>query len=122
MSEQTEETKTIPLATSYEGMLQLALGSRRGNLMKAAPLPKPEECSEEDIPVLCKNIESLNTFIGELIDLVGEKERKLNLALEAHGIRTEGLDDMLETLDSLRAQIISVRKDSGDILEEMDAE
>jgi hypothetical protein len=121
MSEQTE-AQGKPIAATYEGMLQLALAGRRGSLMKAAPLPKPEECTEEDIPVLCKNIESLNTFIGELIDLVGEKERKLNLALEAHAIRTEGLDDMLETLDSMRAQIISVRDESGELLEEMDAD
>ena len=103
--------KTVPIATTYDDMVQLALISRRGELMKSAKpfLPKPENCTEADIPTLCQSIERLNSMVGELISLVGEKENKLTRAMEAHEIITESFENWQDSLDSIRGQLVSAR-------------
>lgn len=104
-----EPASTIPISTTYEGLLGLALTTRRGGLMKAARLPKPEDCTVADIPTLCQNIEQLNNMIGEIISLVGEKETKLNLAMEVHEIIEESFDGWEESLNSIHSQLASAR-------------
>jgi hypothetical protein len=101
MTEQ-ETVKNVPIATTYEGVFQLALTSRRGELMKAAKLPKPEDCTPEDIPALCQNIDQLNKMIGELISLVGEKEVQLKRAMEAHEIVGETFDNWESAIRSVK--------------------
>jgi len=126
MTENPTEEKNVPIAATYEGVLQLALTSRRGQLMKAAKLPQPEDCTAEDIPTLCQNIEKLNGMIGELINLVGEKETQLKRAMEAHEIVEETFDNWQKSLDGIRAGLVvarstqkEARKIYGELIEEV---
>jgi hypothetical protein len=80
-------THTIPLAADFNSALEWAMGSRRGGLLKAAPLPDRRKLTNKDL-------ESLRDLLAGLIDALGARERRLMACSCDLDAATELLEDI----------------------------
>jgi hypothetical protein len=101
MSEEIENTKevedesegealSIPLCPDFASAMQWAMLSRRGSLLKAAPMPEPEQLTGADM-------EQLRDILAGLIDILGHRERQLMAAAED----LQCVEEMLEGVPDL---------------------
>jgi len=95
-----DKKQTIKLNPTYAQALEFAMTTRRGSLLKAAPLPIPEENFTDDIPVLCDQIKYMNEIIAGMIDVIGSREQQLRILLEMMDLHN---GTMNETREGMRA-------------------
>jgi len=64
MTYKTSEKRSIQFNPTYKQALEIAMTTRRGSLLKAAPLPNADDQVPRNIPGLCDQIEYMNELIA----------------------------------------------------------